>query len=166
MMPNKHHPHTDMKIVNAIERLAYYVEAAESKTLPADEDAKQAISSAEAKGLTGREKGNAVVDELMKLQDSRNIPANRRVQFDWMEGKGNGRRFNAMQHHVARFTVSTYAGLISAYWAYDNRCGSEWRLMDGFTKDSFNDRDIREVVTRVLDAYKRNPKRIRVSVES
>ena len=74
-----------MKIVNAIERLAYYVEAAESKTLPADEDAKQAISSAEAKGLTGREKGNAVVDELLKLQDSRNIPANRRVQFDWME---------------------------------------------------------------------------------
>ena len=88
MMPNKHHPHTDMKIVNAIERLAYYVEAAESKTLPANEDAKQAISSAEAKGLTGREKGNAVVDELLKLQDSRNIPANRRVQFDWMEGKG------------------------------------------------------------------------------
>ena len=155
-----------MKIVNAIERLAYYVEAAESKTLPADEDAKQAISSAEAKGLTGREYRNATVDELMKLIDSRNIPANRRVQFDWMEGKGNSRRFNAMQHHVARFTVSTYSGLISAYWSYCNRCGSEWRLIDGFTKDSFNDRDIREVVTRVLDAYKRNPKRIRVSVES
>jgi hypothetical protein len=97
----------------------------------------------------------------MKLIDSRNIPASRRVQFDWMEGKGDGRRFNAMQHHVARFTVSTYSGLISAYWAYDNRCGSEWRLMDGFTKESF-----KEVVTRVLDAYKRNPKRIRVSVDS
>ena len=38
--------------------------------------------------------------------------------------------------------------------------------MDGFTKESFNDRDIKEVVTRVLDAYKRNPERIRVSVDS
>jgi hypothetical protein len=150
----------------AVNRLAHYVEAAANKTLPADKDAAKVIASVEADGITGKaEASEAVADRVMKFAEAATSSPNREVAFSWSEGQGKGSRYYSMQSHVARFVVHPYTGIVSAYWSYCNRCGSEWRLMDGLVEPSYNDKTIAKIVEKVQEAFNRNPERMRVDVE-
>ena len=150
----------------AVNRLAYYVEAAANKTLPADKDAAKIVASVEADGITDKvERSQVVTDRIMKYAEANASGSNREVSFSWSEGRGHGRRFVSMQSHIARFVVHPYSGIVSAYWAYSNRCGAEWRLMDGLVKPSFNDATIAKIAKKVQEAFDRNPERMRVDVE-
>jgi len=152
----------------AVNRLAHYVEAAANKTLPADKDAAKVIASIKADGITagGFAQSSAATDRIMKYAEAATSSPNREVAFSWSEGKGKGSRYYSMQSHVARFVIHPYTGIVSAYWSYCNRCGSEWRLMDGLVEPSYNDATIAKIVEKVQEAFNRNPERMRVDVEA